>query len=371
MLCGIDFYDESARYFIKILKNIVRPLKHFLLPFKWCAKTDRAKIKIMQRVLVGIAISIPVLYVLIVLLGSADAVFFHGMYEAINSIYSILDSVVLMKMIFGMVVGLYLFGLLYAAYEPKAGKTETSEKIGRGDVIILNIILTAMLTVYTIFIIIQFKYLFAGASLPYGLSYTDYARRGFFELLFLSGVNIFTILLMCHLTKRRQGLGAKIIKYLCLYLCAATVILLASSFYRMSLYSVSDGLTRLRFMVYGFLIFECLGLFLTFYWILKPKFNIIIAYLSIALIYYMLLNLVPMDYFIAKDQVDRYLSGRRTDVRYALTLSSDAAPQIKRLLGTEADYEARWYFFWRLNDNIDRNTDWRGYNISVSRSAKP
>ena len=92
----------------------------------------------------------------------------------------------------------------------------------QGDTLILNILLFAIAAVYTIFAVVQFRYLFAEQTLPYGLTYTEYARKGFFELLFLTGINI----------------------------------LLASSFYRMWLYNEDDGLTRLRFLVFGFLIFE-------------------------------------------------------------------------------------------------------------------
>jgi uncharacterized membrane protein len=92
-----------------------------------------------------------------------------------------------------------------------------------------------------------------------------YARRGFFELIFLTGVNIAFILLTVWLTKAQKSRAANLTKILCLYLCAITVILLISSFYRMWLHGYDDGLTRMRFLVFGFLIFEFIGLIFTFF----------------------------------------------------------------------------------------------------------
>ena len=74
--------------------------------------------------------------------------------------------------------------------------------------------------------------------------------------MFLSGFNIMLILISVRLTRLREGLGPKIAGYLCHYLCVVTIILLTSSFYRLWLYSADFGLTRLRLLVFGFLILK-------------------------------------------------------------------------------------------------------------------
>ncbi|MFN2910850.1 DUF4153 domain-containing protein, partial [Escherichia coli] len=65
-------------------------------------------------------------------------------------------------------------------------------------------------------------------------------------------------------------------------------------------------------------------------------FHMVSVYLAIGLVYYTLLNVVPMDYMIAKNQIDRYLSAKGNGIAYTLTLSDDAAPQVKRLLDAPA-----------------------------------
>ena len=368
MFFKINIFDTSAHLFGKITKNIFDPFKYFNVPFKWCGNIGGDEKKVMKRVFIGFCITIPVLFVLIILLASADSVFSNIITDILNHLD--IDIVLFRRIVIGACAGLYLFGLIYAAYGPKSETKAPDSKDKQGDLIILNILLVSILIIYTIFIIIQFKYLFAGSSLPYGLTYQTYARKGFFELLFLTGANIFIILLTIYLTKNKQGSWFKMTKSLCLYLCAVTIILLISSFYRMWLFNADDGLTRLRFMVFGFLIFESIGLFITFFYIIKPNFNIILVYSSITLVYYLFLNIVPMDYYVAKSQVDLYFKDNGRGASYALSLSSDAAPQIKRLLDTNLKTQADVYF-----ENLKQKYDaieygWRQYNFSVEKAVK-
>ena len=72
-------------------------------------------------------------------------------------------------------------------------------------------------------------------------------------------------------------------------------------------------------------------------------------YLSIGLLYYLILNIVPIDNLIAKNQVDRYFADRKQGIEYIMTLSPDAAPQISRLLDSgkvddQTRQMARMYF---------------------------
>jgi hypothetical protein len=369
--------EDSLRFIFDTIVTIFSPIKHVLLPFKWWSEVDQHTTEVVKRVVKGIAITLPCLIFLIIMLSSADAIFLKGTNNFFDQVLNLVSIESIFKIINGVVVGLYLFGLAYIAYT--AGDEEepepTAVKTPKGDLAILNILLISVLAVYTLFVFIQFRYLFAGAQLPYGLSYSEYARKGFFELLFLSGLNIILILIAVNLTRLREGWWPKITRYLCHYLCLVTIILLASSFYRLWLYSSDAGLTRLRLLVFGFLIFEAIGLMITFFYINKPKFNISAVYLSIGLVYYLLLNLTPIDSLIARNQIDRYFAEQKQGVAYIMTLSPDAAPQIARLLDTEQvdplTKELAQTYFVNLNNRYgDADRGWRGYNLSVNRGIK-
>jgi hypothetical protein len=305
------------------------------------------------------------------MLSSADMIFSQTVERFIQTIVDSININIVGRVFLGIVAGLYVFGIVCGILTSKPEEAAHEKRQFKGDTMIINIVLSSVLVVYTLFVAIQFRYLFAPPdSLPYGLNFVTYARRGFFELLFLTFVNIVSILVTVWLTKTQRGRGAKLTKILSMYLCAVTVILLASSFYRMWLYGADDGLTRMRFLVFGFLIFELIGLIFTFFYIMKPKFNVVLVYCFIALSYYLLLNLVPIDRIIAREQINRYFATGQGGIHYSMTLSPDAAPEIARLLNSSdacvSNY-AQEYFVKVENENV---SGWRQWNLSRSKALR-
>ncbi len=367
---GLSFRSQGWSFVKDTLSRVFEPFSYFTLPFHWLAEAGGERSSTVKRVLRAVAIAIPAMLVLLAVLSGADMVFSRTVGNFFANILDTINIFSLFRLILSAAVALYLFGLLCSAGEPLAGSSEANPP-KKADMLILNILLVSILTVYTVFCVIQFKYLFCGAELPYGLSYTDYARRGFFELLGLSAVNIALILFTVR--RRGGGPGKAAANGLCCYMCAVTAVLLVSSFYRMLLYCGDDGLTRLRLFVLGFLIFEALGLAATAVYIFKPVFNPGLVYLGLGLIYYIILNLVPVDYFVAKSQVDMYLSGRRTELYYAFTLSADAAPQLARIKPDSSiifEKAVVKQLYDRYFDSLEPAGDWRYFNFSRSRAAK-
>ncbi len=368
MFINFDFKTDSLGYLKDIGVRLFAPFLRFSLPFRWALDSGRDKAPVFKKVVIALVISVPCALILIGVLANADMVFSMQIEQFTSKIFQSVNGHFLFVALCGILVGLYLFGMIYHAHLPKNPDT-TCGRVCKGDLVIINILLSSVLLVYTLFVIIQFKYLFAGAALPYGLTYTEYARKGFFELLALTGVNIAAILAVVKLTKGYCGKWFVFTKILCQYLCGVTVILLVSSFYRMLLYTGDDGLTRLRMYVMGFLIFEAMGLVATFFYIAKPKFNITLTYLSIALSYYLILNIVPADNIIAQNQVDRYLKGECETVSYIYTLSADAAPAMQKLYET-GDETTRQEIraFLEGNTNFYIPFRWQRYNISVEQA---
>ncbi|MBP3448020.1 MAG: DUF4173 domain-containing protein [Clostridia bacterium] len=360
-----DFRQDGFLFLWDILVRLFSPFLQFGVLFCWGKEGNKGKAPIIRKVLLALLISVPCVTFLIVMLSYADMVFSMQTEEWASKLLDSINGHFLFLALLGLLAGLYLFGMIYQVHFPKKELDFRSVSI-RGDLLIVNIFLSSVLVVYTLFVIIQFKYLFAGATLPYGLTYTEYARKGFFELLWLTGINLVVMLAVVKLTKQARGRWLALTKSLCHYLCAVTVILLVSSFYRMMLYTGDDGFTRLRLYVMGFLLFEALGLVATFFYIAKPKFNIVLTYGVIALTYYLLLNVVPADRWIAENQIDRYLRGECDTVSYIYTLSVDAAPAMERLYeeGTDAD---RLQIRQFLEEGIHQDIPWRWqrYNLSV------
>lgn len=371
MLTDFDLRDTSLRFLGRLIGRLFAPLGQLHLPVAWLVKANKRKAALIKRVLVALCITLPAVLILTALLSGADMVFSRGVEAFWQAVFQAINLDTLFRVLFSVLVGFYLFGLVYCAYLPK--KEPAAELTSRkGDLLIFHVLLVSMLILYTIFIVVQFRYLFAGAALPYGLTYTEYARKGFFEQFALTGVNIAVIWVTVHYTKAVQSRWTKATKGLCCYLCAVTVLLLISSFYRMHLYYVDDGLTRLRFLVFGFLGFELLGLVITFFYVVRPNFNIVAVYLGLGLCYYLLLNLVPMDYFVAQSQINRYFAGDAGGIPYTMTLSADAAPQIERLLDEPTvDAQTRDWAAQYLQEKkayyTQTRTDWRQWNLTAAR----
>jgi len=374
MTGGLSVKGPLLQFFLDIGIRIVDAFSRFPVPIQWGADAPKEHKPQLMRVLLGIGISLPILLGLVIVLSMADEIFAQTVLRAIDSLSLLARPEDAARLTIGLAVGFYLFGVLHTVYfvrrrEPEEEELVFAKSEWEGVCMVVNIVLVSVLLVYTLFVAIQFRYLFAPSDrLPYGLNFVEYARRGFFELLALTGVNILFILLAVWLIKTRAGQGAKLTKGLCFYLCAVTVVLLVSSFYRMWLYSSDDGLTRLRFLVFGFLLFEALGLLITFFYIAKPNFNIVAVYTVIALSYYLLLNLVPMDRVIARNQIDRYFETGRGGISYTLSLSPDAAPEIVRLLESENEETrllAQSYF---ERQRLASDADWRQWNLSRNRA---
>lgn len=353
-------------------KNMMMAFSRAFIPIKWVGEARVKELPMLRRVMIGIGLSVPALIFIVVMLSRADTIFHETIMRIIEGISTLIHISLVERILIGTVAGLYLFGIMYNVLAAKRQETASSITAPKGDCVILSVVLSSVLFVYTLFVIIQFRYLFAPSySLPYGLCFVTYARRGFFELLLLTAVNIVFILVTVWLTKTQEGRGAKIIKFLCMYLCAVTVILLVSSFYRMWLYSSDDGLTRMRLLVFGFLFFNLIGLVFTFFYIMKPKFNILLVYGFVALSYFLLLNLVPIDRIIAREQINRYFETGHGGIQYVLTLSSDAAPEIARLLDSTSQVtrgNASSYFI-SLTSASDAN-GWRQWNLAERRARR-
>lgn len=369
MYMSINFKSDSLSYILDISERLFTPFEYSNLPFKWVLEINNKKAPIIKRVLIALAVAVPTVIMLIAVLSNADMVFSVKTQHLISDTLGCVSFNVLLKIAFGIAAGTFMFGAIYSAYVDKQAKEMKAINI-KGDLIIINILLSAVLVVYTLFVIIQFKYLFASSALPYGLTYTEYARKGFFELLALTGVNIAAILAATMLTKNTISKWSLLTKALCHYLCAVTMVLLISSFYRMLLYTWDDGLTRLRFFVLGFLIFEAIGLLITFVYIAKPKFNITAIYIAIALVYYMVLNIIPTDNIIAKNQIDKYLKYNRTDLAYTFTLSVDAAPAMKYLFESTDNQEIKEKAKTFLDEKttFDIPSRWQRYNLSIEKA---
>jgi hypothetical protein len=213
----------------------------------------------------------------------------------------------------------------------------------------VGIVLAVVDFLFLAFVVVQFRYLFGGAELVQGMagmSYAEYARRGFFELVAVATLSLPLLLVADWFLDQQDAGRARMFRGLALLMLVLLDVMLASALYRMRLYTVQFGLTELRFYTTAFMGW----LVLVFGWFAatvlrgrRERFGtgaLLAGWLLLAA-----LNLANPDGIIAGVNLDRAARGRPFDIAYAETLSADALPTLQRglrRLGTADACTAAW-----------------------------
>ena len=195
---------------------------------------------------IGLALALPFLVVFGALFASADAVFSSALRNAFDlkrwSIGEVIGRTAL-AFACGWVAG----GVFLVAGRPSV--PAFSPVIPRLRGLVSSTAATTMLVavdaLFLFFVSLQIAYLFGGLDTlnATGLTYSEYARRGFFELIaagLVVGGLIFGVELVVARRSRPYVLAA-------LTLVLATLVVVGSAAYRMHLYQLAYGWTEQRF----------------------------------------------------------------------------------------------------------------------------
>lgn len=285
-------------------------------------------------VFIGIVVAIPVLVVIGNILASADEVFREVFSEIgeLLSIDSIFANIIGIAIMF--VIG-YVVPYAFCKYI-KSGKIIVKEgKSGTNEPIIAIIVTGAVSLLYVLFSGIQIIYLFLGnGTLPADYSYAEYAREGFFQLLFVSAFNVIMVLICIEFFREN-----KILKGILMVISICTFIMIASSAYRMSMYIGEYGLTFTRVFVLWTLVVITLVMTGLLYQLLRAEFNMFKYSVVMVTVCFLILSFSHLDYFIAKYDLNMYEQMREeqvfdeewhdyVDYEYLMRLSTDATPAI-------------------------------------------
>lgn len=356
--------------FYRTLAYIMKPFRLLLKLIE--KKSGRGIYKPVISVLIALVISVPLVIIIVALLASADQVF-SGL---VSKIPDFLKNINIYNIIFRILIILFLsvvfFSYIWSFAYAKENKDNiaSEDKISSGkvwDPVISATVLMIINLIYIIFIFIQFKYLFAG-TVPEGLSYSGYARKGFFELVAVTLINLGILLFDINFGKTQGNALNKVIKVLHSFLIACTLIMLISAFYRMVLYEMKYGYTYLRVLTQAFMLFIFALLIATAFKVWNQKIRLLKAYIIIALISYTLINYADIDVLIAKANIE----AGKIDVYYLTQLSHDAVPYIEELL----DYDEEEIVsnvrsnFEFIKKSLENSRNWQSFNIARYRAWK-
>ncbi len=376
LVTGNSRYEWFRCGFLKDIFGglIICPLRYATKPFILVGAMMGQESKltgrsVFGRVMAGLVLSLPVLIVVVILLSSADQVFEFLIRTLLANINVV--EIARHSLLIGFVT-LLVFGFLWGLHQmkPLPGFSEYETKKLDGITIISGLCVLA--AVYGLFCTIQFSYLFGSLSnlLPDGLTYADYARRGFFELVAVAIINTCLVIGTLNFSAVSGLRTARALKVLNSILVFSTFVMLISAHFRMSLYEETFGYTYLRVFTHAFMIMMFVMLCATLYKVWADRINLAKWYIMIGLITFVLINYINVDTVIAQKNVERYRRIGAIDVDYLAGLSYDAMPYLIALT-QDSDWKvelaARQYIA-RKQTTLFASRSWQGFNLSELRA---
>ncbi len=328
-----QFHDDSRWDFTKVLAKVFGLV--FLsmvtigMPFvdgiRFIKKNKLFKNEKVMNILIGVVISVPILWIILALLSGADLLFGEIM-KGVNQFLFSQDIVAVVFMIlFGFIA---CYCILCGAAANSGREEERTRK--KADSSIAITALSLICIVYAFFCGIQLVYLFANEFfvLPAGFTFAEYARRGFFELLTVTIINISLILLCSAFFKE-----SKLLRLVLTFMTACTYIMIISATYRMILYISAYHLTFLRLFVLLALFIDSLvlaGVIVSEYRKKFPLFGYCVAVITVC---YLIFSFAKPDYYIASYLIDQKVLLEEEDMIFLTQeLSLDATPVVLPLL---------------------------------------
>jgi hypothetical protein len=209
------------------------------------------------------------------------------------------------------------------------------------------IVLGSVAVLFLAFVVIQFQYFFGGNANIHidGYTYSEYARRGFGELVTVAFFTLLLLLGLGGITRREGELSRRVFSGLGIGLVVMVLVMLVSAYQRLALYESAYGFSRLRTYTHVFLYWIAFLLVATIVLeILRRErwfaFFAVLASFGFAAS----LALMNVDAFIVRQNIARELSGQpapdsqsapgsrgervELDTNYFLTLSDDAVPAL-------------------------------------------
>ncbi len=281
-------------------------------------------------ILAGIGLAVPLLTVMIPLLIFSDAAF-EGLMDQLPE-FSLGEC--FCTVLFGGILACILFSQgVSLIYSQETAPRKEKNRAGLASLTV-NTVLVAVCSVYALYLLSQLAYFSGGFSgiLPEGYTLAQYARRGFFEITWLCAINLGIIALSLALNRQKDP-APKSTRLLCLFIALVTEFLVIAASAKMFLYIGSYGLTRLRVLTQVVLLFLALTTGLVAVRLFVPKLPYMKAVILAGLLLGALVSWVDVDTFVARHNVNAYLSGQleTVDVSHLSSLGDGAVSHIYRL----------------------------------------
>lgn len=296
--------------------------------------------KLLSGILKGILIALPVLLIFTALFSVADSIFESKVISFTEWMRTELIAELAGRIFLTLLFTWLLSAVLWMAI------SNSSKKIDLGDdrplikpflgMTETSIVLVSVNLLFAFFLIIQFRYFFAGeANINLaGFTYAEYARRGFMELLLVAAIAGALYYLLASVTRRETTAKRRLFSILGAILLIQVGVVLVSAYQRINLYVYAYGLTDIRLVPQIFIYF--LAMILTALAVLeatRQMKRLALVLLVTLFLFSFTLSAVNIDESIARFNVERAVSGKDLDYQLLTNrLSDDAVPYLYEVL---------------------------------------
>lgn len=375
-----------------------------VLVVRWRELNLTGNARAIGRVLIGLAIAAPLLLIFGALFVAADA----GFEQLLRDLFDInIDQLITRVFFTGLLTWLAagaLWQLFLNTSEPGSAAGSGQRRLLSLGIVEIGVVLGLLNLLFAAFVATQARYFFGGAALVLDtadasnrLTFAEYARRGFFELVTVAALVLVVLLVANWVTRQDEARHAQVFRLLAGTLIALLFVIMASALHRMWTYTRVYGLTELRVYTTVFM----LWLALVFAWFIASTlrghgdhfaFGMVISGLAALLV----LNLInPLD-MIARTNVARIVETGATavapeteadglrraeslDAAYLARLASESADAVPALMASlsQLEPEDRCVIAAGLVYHYDRHIapqtetgDWRSLNIARNTAQR-
>ena len=325
---------------------------------------DESKYLVWKKILVGVLISVPVLLIVLNLLMSADTQF-ERIIGSIPNWFKIVDAEGIIRFIFVLLATLSFFGFMQILIKKhvKVIPLDPKSQYPQLDAVIAITVLVLINAVYILFTVVQFKYFFSG-TLQEDLTYAEYARKGFFELMFVTIINLtITVVVLTFVTRVVSGLK-RATRVLLSILVLTSAVMLCSAFIRLGLYEEAYGFTFTRVLAHSFMIFLVIVFTYTLMKIWIEKLSLFHFYFISSLLYLTAISVVNMDQIVVKENMARYEQTGKIDVHYLNRMSATGTLGLIDLYQKHPEIpELKSILESRKIDALNVKKEWQSFNL--------
>lgn len=321
----------------------------------WVQRAAPRRVQIPQlgRIALVTAITFVLVFVFGGLFAGADPVFNELVQRLVPSFDT--EDIVSRTVVFFLVLVFVLGGGYLVRFPPKldALAKAPGKSIPRWEWAVPLAVLDGL---FLTFVAVQASVLFGGhvyVLATEGLTYAEYARQGFWQLLWVSALTVLVIAVVIRVAARATGTDRRMLRILVGTLCATSIVVVTSAIHRMWVYQDAYGFSTERLMVITielwlgtvFILIAVTGIRMSASWL--PRAVLVAAVAA-------LLGLAGLnpERLIADRNIDRFEQTGLLDAKYLSGLSSDIDPALHRLpdslrqcVNREGSERDPWYLF--------------------------